>query len=85
MESDDAQDDEDGEARDLPSAPVFVPLHLLFLLLFQQGFQDQLESLGVNVPGGKGYCLIHPPLATCKTPPLAPQGLQCQGQGNVKV
>ena len=53
MEPDDAEDDEDGEARDLPSASsILVLLHLLRLLLFQQGRQDQLQSLGVNVPGG---------------------------------
>ena len=48
--------EEDGEGGDLPppSSSILVPLHLLLLrlLLLQQGRQDQLQSLGVNVPGG---------------------------------
>ena len=56
MEADDAEDDEDGEARDLPAASTLVSFNLLLrLLLFQQGRQDQLQSLGVNVPGEMFY------------------------------
>ena len=60
MEPDDADDDEDGEAGDLPSpsSTILLPFHLLCLLLLQQSFQDQLQSLGVNVPGEKGSCFI---------------------------
>ena len=65
MEADDAKDDEDGEARDLPSpSSILVPLHLLCLLLFQQGRQDQLQSLGVNVPGG-GKLMIYSTSEEC--------------------
>ena len=56
MEADDAEDDKDGEAGDLPAASILVPFHLLLcLLLFQQGCQDQLQTLGVNVPGEMIY------------------------------
>ena len=59
VEADDAEDDEDREAGDLPSpSSILVPLHLLCLLLFQQSCQDQLQSLGVNVPDVESSCFI---------------------------